>query len=53
VIRTGAGPVATMLGRNLAQRGGSPVGVRSYLRRAWRYAVAGAVPAVAWLVVVR
>jgi arsenical pump membrane protein len=47
------GSVATMLGRTLAHRGGSPVGTRSYLRRAWRYAVVGAVPAIAWLVVVR
>lgn len=47
------GSVATMLGRTLAHRGGSPVGTRSYLRRAWRYALAGALPAVAWLVLVR
>jgi hypothetical protein len=44
VTRAGAGPVAATI---------PPVGARSYLRRVWRYALAGAVPAVAWLVVVR
>jgi Na+/H+ antiporter NhaD/arsenite permease-like protein len=39
------GSVATMLGRSLAHRGGVEITPRDYLWRGWRYAIAGAVPA--------
>jgi arsenical pump membrane protein len=47
------GSVATMLGRTLAHRGGVTIGPRDYLGQAWRYALAGAIPALAVLAIVR
>ena len=47
------GSVATMLGRTLAHRAGEPIPVRDYLWRGWRYALAGTVPAILVLVLLR
>lgn len=47
------GSVATMLSRALAHRAGEPIPVRDYLWRGWRYAVAGTVPALLVLILLR
>jgi arsenical pump membrane protein len=52
-IATPHGSLATILSRQLGLRGGVDLGVRDYVRAAWRYALVSSVVAVIGLIVVR